>query len=67
MFNIKLDEKSYKMSFKALPVKLQRSNNRKRRGGGSQCAPPGQIGLITKNPAKPNMFDTFEKKKVEHL
>ena len=29
MFNIKLDEKSYKMSFKALPVKI-RSKNRQR-------------------------------------
>ena len=26
MFNIKLEEKSYKMSFKALPVKIQRSS-----------------------------------------
>ena len=37
MFNIKLDEKSYKMSFKALPVKLQRANNRKRGGGFTMC------------------------------
>ena len=28
MFNIKLEEKLYKMSFKALPVKMQRSKNR---------------------------------------
>ena len=28
MFNIKLEEKSYKTSFKALPVKIQRSKNR---------------------------------------
>ena len=28
MFNIKLEEKSYKMSFKALPVKIQQSKNR---------------------------------------
>ena len=32
MFNIKLEEKSYKLSFKALPVKIQRSKNRQRRG-----------------------------------
>ena len=28
MFNIKLEEKLYKMSFKALPVKMQRLKNR---------------------------------------
>ena len=39
MFNIKLEENSYKMSFKALPVKIQQSKNQ--RGG----AHPGQIGL----------------------
>ena len=49
MFNLKLEEKSYKMSFKALPVKIQRSKNRQ---GGAQCAPPllhppGQLGLNT--------------------
>ena len=33
MFNIKLEEKSYKMSLKALAVKIQRSKNR------------GQLGL----------------------
>ena len=33
MLNIKLEEKSYKMSLKALPVKIQRSKNR------------GQLGL----------------------
>ena len=33
MFNKKLEEKSYKMSFKALPVKIQQSKNRQ--GGGS--------------------------------
>ena len=31
MFNIKLEEKSYKMSFKALPVKIQQPKNRQRR------------------------------------
>ena len=30
MFNIKLEEKSYKMGFKALPVKIQRLKNRQR-------------------------------------
>ena len=35
MFNIKLEEKSYKMSFKALPVKIQRSKSRQ--GGGAHC------------------------------
>ena len=45
MFNIKLEEKSYKMSFKALPLKIQRSKNRQ--GGGGTLSPPpgGQIGL----------------------
>ena len=36
MFNIKLEERSYKMSFKALAVKIQGSKNRH---GGAQCAP----------------------------
>ena len=35
MFNIKLEEKSYKMSFKALLVKIQRSKSRQ--GGGAHC------------------------------
>ena len=43
MFNIKLEEKSYKMSFKALLVKIQRSKNRGR--GATMCSfsfpPPG--------------------------
>ena len=34
MFNMKLEEKSYKMCFKALPVKVQRSKNQQGRGGG---------------------------------
>ena len=33
MFNIKLEEKLYKMSFKALSVKIQQSKNRQGRGG----------------------------------
>ena len=37
MFNIKLEEKSYKMSFKALPVKIQLSKNRH---GGNIVPPP---------------------------
>ena len=35
MFNTKLEEKSYKVSFKALPVKRQRSKNQQR---GVHCA-----------------------------
>ena len=46
MFNIKLEEKSYKMSFKALPVKIQRSKNRQ--GKGQNVHPAGQIGLKKK-------------------
>ena len=42
MFNIKLEEKSYKMSFKAVPVKIQWS---KKPIGGHIV--PGQIGLNT--------------------
>ena len=45
MFNIKLEEKSHKMSFKALPVKMQQSKNRQ---GGTMSLPPlppGQLGL----------------------
>ena len=37
MFNIKLEEKSYKMSLTALPVKIQWSKSRQ---GGTIC-PPG--------------------------
>ena len=41
IFNIKLEEKSYKMSFKDLPVKIQRSKNRPEGGGeGGQNVPP---------------------------
>ena len=36
MFKIKLEEKSYKMSFKAIPVKIQRSKNRQ---GGHNVSP----------------------------
>ena len=32
MFNIKLEEKSYKMSFKALPVKIQQGQKTNRGG-----------------------------------
>ena len=46
MFNIKLEEKSYKMSFKALPVKMQRSKTKRgEEGGGTIFLHPGQIGL----------------------
>ena len=34
MFNIKSEKKSWKMSFKALPVKTQRLKNPQPRGGG---------------------------------
>ena len=37
MFNIKSAEKSYKMSFKALPVKIQQSKNRQM---GTMCPLP---------------------------
>ena len=43
MFNIKLEEKSYKMSFKALPVEIQQSKNRQE--GHNMPPPRGQIGL----------------------
>ena len=36
MSHIKLEEKSYKMTFKAQPVKIQPS---KKRQGWAQCAP----------------------------
>ena len=47
MSNIKLVEKSHKMSFNALPVKIQQSKNRDRR---EYNVPPipGQLGLDTK-------------------
>ena len=37
MFNIKLEEISSKMSFKALPVKMQQSKNQQEE---ALCAPP---------------------------
>ena len=37
MFNIKLEEKSYEMSFKALPFKIQPPKNRQ---GGTMCPHP---------------------------
>ena len=37
MFNIKLEEKSYKMTFKAVLVKIQWSKTDR---GGGQCASP---------------------------
>ena len=37
MFNIKLEEKSHKMSFKALPIKIQQSKNQQ---GGTMFPPP---------------------------
>ena len=40
---IKLEEKSNKYSFKALPVKIQQSKNRQ--GVGQNVPPPGQLGL----------------------
>ena len=42
MFNIKLKEKSDKMSSKALPLKIQFSKKRQR---GTMCPPPGKVGL----------------------
>ena len=41
MFNIKLEEKSYKMTFKGLPVKMQRSKNRQRWRGHTCVLRPG--------------------------
>ena len=41
MFNLKLEKKSYKMSFKALPVTIQQSKNRQ----GVHIVPTEQIGL----------------------
>ena len=39
MFNIKLEEKSNKMSFKALPVEIQWSKNREGKVGGEHNVP----------------------------
>ena len=44
MFNIKLEEKSIKMSLKARPVKIQRS---KKRQGGTMCS-PSRAGKVKK-------------------
>ena len=58
MFNIKLEEKPYKMSFKALPVKIQQLKNRQE----EQNVPPtGQLGLI-------NFYENnFEKLRFDHF
>ena len=47
MLNIKLEKKSYKMSFKELLVKIQWLENQRVRvgGGGAQGTPWGQIGF----------------------
>ena len=55
MFNIKLEEKSRKMSFKALAVKIQQSKNRQALWFfDTLCPPPPpprwQLGLNKKNP-----------------
>ena len=52
MFNIKLEEKSYKISFKALPVKIQPSKNRQEGGGGDKLYPstPVQTGWTQFSP-----------------
>ena len=47
MFNIKLEKKSYKMSFKALPVKIQRSK-KPTKGTMWGAQSPGHIGLKLK-------------------
>ena len=48
MFDIKLEENSYKIIFRALPVKIQQSKNRQGEGARSTMCPPftpEQIGL----------------------
>ena len=50
MFNIKLEENSYNMSFKALSVKYNVQKTDRvggGRGGRHNVPSPGQIGLIT--------------------
>ena len=42
MLNIKLKKKLDKMSFKALPLKMQFSKKRQR---GTMCPPPGEVEL----------------------
>ena len=56
MFNIKLEEKSYKISFKALPVKIQPSKNRQEGGGGGEkdCTPPPRCRQV-----EPNLVQCF--------
>ena len=59
MFNIKLEEKSYKMSFKALPIKIKIQQSKNRQGGvGVERArghnvppPPGAIRFKKKEMA----------------
>ena len=58
MFSMKLEEKSYKMSFKALSVKIQRSKNRR----GVTVCPPKKIGLT--HSRQKLRLEVFNKKKV---
>ena len=51
MFNIKLEQKSYKMKFKDLPAKIQQSktNMGEERGGGAQSSTYLWIYTVSEN------------------
>ena len=51
MFNIKLEQKSYKMKFKDLPAKIQQSktNMGEERGGGAQSSTYFWIYTVSEN------------------
>ena len=59
MFTIKLEEKSYKISFKALPFKIHWSKNRQR----AHCAP----SLSGPDRVKKTVLNIFPKSKGKHL
>ena len=65
MFNTKLEEKSYKMSFKALPVKTQQSKNHRGVNTPPFPFPPGLIGfLVCKSNSSANCREKYLSQKV---
>ena len=51
MFNINLEEKSYKINFKALPIKIQRSKNRQGGGHNVPLPPPPPLPPLPRFPS----------------
>ena len=71
MFNIKLEKKSHKMSFKALLIKIQQSKNRQ--SGSTMCSPPNHLPphnpgklAVRKDFLQAHRFVTLIKKRLCH-